>query len=277
MSEARKQITHLNDLEIISREPALIPHPAPSQGGRLVPTTGVEHVLLEDGTETNICSECGWSNNNGRAVVSHMASGHGTTAPSMYSDGVLRSLVREVQRARQQGYRNYAELAAQRLDEMGLHPAKGEAWTAQIVSNLYNAHKDRVGPVRVRKTREDVVREVQAASARAGSTDHPATERAPVRNGARPAEKIADSVPHQDQLENESDPGYPLHETPDVDDAPLHDNPRIAKAMQTTRINRVHRMLHELSRELILLDREWSDLQQKARAYDKLKQTIAGL
>jgi len=273
VSEARKQITHLDDLEIISREPALIPHPAPSQKGRLVPTTGVEHVLLEDGTETNICSECGWSNNNGRAVVAHMASGHGTAAPSQYSDGQLRCLMREVQRAKNQGVRNYAEVAAARLNEMGMRPAQGETMTAQIVSNLYNAHKDRVGPVRVRKTREDVVREVQAASARAGSTDHPATERAPVRNGARPAEKISQSVDHQDQHEDD----YPPHETPDVDDAPLHDNPRIAKAMRTTRINRVHRMLIELSHELIMLDREWGELQDKAKAYDKLKQTIAGL
>jgi hypothetical protein len=233
----------------------------------------VEHVLLEDGTETNICSECGWSNNNGRAVVAHMASGHGTAAPSQYSDGQLRCLMREVQRAKNQGVRNYAEVAAARLNEMGMRPAQGETMTAQIVSNLYNAHKDRVGPVRVRKTKEDVVRGVQAASARAGSTDHPATERAPVRNGARPAEKIADSVPHQDQLD-ESDPGYPTHETPDVDTAELRGPDR---ARHNNRVRRIQRMLHDMANELEWFARHYDEVSRKAAAYDKLKQTIAGL
>jgi hypothetical protein len=274
VSEARKQITHLDDLEIISREPALIAHPHPGQGGRLVPTAGVEHVLLEDGTETNICSECGYSNSNGRAVVAHMSGAHADRAPSYYSDEELRTLVREVQRAKQQGVRNYAEVAAQRLSQTTMRPAQGEAWTAQIVSNLYNTHKDRVGPVRVRKTREDVVREVQAASARAGSTDHPATERAPVRNGARPAEKISSSVPHQDQLENESDPGYPLHETPDVDTAELRGPDR---ARHNNRVRRIQRMLRETAQELEWFARQYDETARKAAAYDKLKQTIAGL
>src|SRR5262252_3779170 len=122
---ARKQVTHVNDLEVVTREPALAKHPHPSQGGKLGPFEGVEHVLLEDGTETNICTECGYDNTNVQSVIAHKTA-HGDRAPSMYPDETLRTILREVLRAKKTGARNFNEIAASALNDMGVKPAMGE-------------------------------------------------------------------------------------------------------------------------------------------------------
>src|SRR5689334_3565725 len=136
---ATKQITHIDGKEIISREPAMIPHPHPKFEGKLVETSGVEHILLEDGTETYMCVECGYVSENGRAIPAHMAGKHSKTrGPSMYSDDELRTVIREVLRARAGHYKNFCEEAARVLNEKGLPTKHGSQWTSAAVSHLYN-------------------------------------------------------------------------------------------------------------------------------------------
>lgn len=148
MDGTRKQITHIDGKAIIEREVAQAPHPNPGQKGRMTDMTGVEHVLLEDGSETNICAECGYTNDNVRSVVAHMAT-HGEKSPSQYSDLVLRNIIREVLRAKKAGVRNYAEVAAASLNNMGVKPVQGEHFTPHMVSNLFRDHHERFPGIRV--------------------------------------------------------------------------------------------------------------------------------
>lgn len=262
--EARKQITHLSDgREIIARDVAYAPHPHPGQNGRLVPTTGVEHVLLNDSTETNICVECGWHNDNARAVVAHMSGKHSETrGPSQYSDLVMRTIIREVLRAKKGGYRNYAQVAAEALNTLGVKPKQGERFTSQIVSNLYAHHASRYPDVRVRNVIAGPPHMTEAAAkVRRAVDDVPETVMV-----------IEDLSAVQAEAKEAILSGFDTEKS-----EPLHANPRIAKTMRTARINRIHRMLHDLAQELTFLDREWETLTQKAKAYDKLRETLGVL
>lgn len=240
--DARKQVTHIDGKEIISREPAVIPHPHPRFAGKPVQHKNIEHILLEDGTETFMCSECGYTNDNGKAIPAHISGKHSLTrGPSLYSDDVLRTVIREVLRAKAAHIKGFTEEAARVLNEKGLPTAQGNPWTAGAVSHLWVAHKERLAPgLRPRRI----------------ITPAPVAEPNP-----------SSTTPNVDE--------YPEHAVPN--DEPLHPNPRIAKTMKTTRITRVHRMLQDLARELTFLDKEWDQLAQKAKAYDKLQDTLYSL
>lgn len=239
---ARKQVTHVNGLAIIERQPALVPHPHPGQKGKLVPTAGVEHILLEDGTETEMCVECGYVNESGRAVVAHMSGKHSETrGPTMYPEETMRTIVREVLRAKKTGARNFNEIAADALNALGVKMAQGDTWTSASVSHLYNAHHARYPDVRAR-TIKDRVSETKATPV----VDEP------------PLDDLAEA-----NVTQEADETAPLSGT--------------EKAIHTRRVRRLHQLMTDLQRELVWFDREWAEMERKAKAYDKLKETMQGL
>ena len=139
--DARKQVTHIDGKEIISREPALgrSPNIALRED---VAITGVEHVLLEDGVETNICSECGWHNVNVGSVTAHLS--HHAERRPQYADDAIRMVLREVLRAKAGKHKNFCEEAARVLNEKGIRTAQGQPWGASNVSSLWRKHHRRL-------------------------------------------------------------------------------------------------------------------------------------
>lgn len=257
MAKARKQITHIDGVAIIERQPALAPHPNPGQGGRLVETTGVEYVLLEDGRETNMCIECGYTNDNPRSVVAHMSGQHSLTRPpSLYPDDIMRTIIREVLRAKQTGARNFMEIAASALNDMGVQAVQtGDGrFTSSAVSRLYAAHHDRFSNVRVRTKAEPrpTLTEAEVAVV--------AERREQVEEGAAQAlgkveQMKADMRARTDAME--------------IVDPSLLTGPE--KALVNNRVRRIERMAREFMSELSFLDRYVSELEAKAKAYEKLK------
>lgn len=151
-SNATKQITHVNGSLIIAREPATGPHPRTRIEGS--PYKGIEKVLLEDGTEAIICSECGWVGESTVSVSSHRTAAHIRTEFRRYPEATLRALIREVNRAKKDGTRGSAQRAAEVLNGQGITTVGGKPWTPDAVSHIYNDYKDLIR-VRVPQARTE--------------------------------------------------------------------------------------------------------------------------
>lgn len=141
---------HIDGIPVITREVARGPHPNPKLSDRIVPYTGISRVLLADEREVYECDECGFHRPRMRSVMGHLPS-HSDKAVSLYSDAVLRSLVRTVKRAKRDRSRNYMERAAAELNESGVPTRHGQPWNASQVSALYIKHANRL---RVRVSNE---------------------------------------------------------------------------------------------------------------------------
>jgi hypothetical protein len=140
-STATKQVTSINGTVIVAREPAIGPHPR--WPDRQVARTGIERVLLEDGAEIMMCSECGWTHSDVTSVVSHRNGAHIRKTHQRYPEATLRALIREVQRAKRAGHRGFAMRAAEALNALGLKTASGNEWDQHLVSHVYNQYKDK--------------------------------------------------------------------------------------------------------------------------------------
>jgi len=153
----RANKTTPDGIEIIAREPALGPHPHPSQKGKMVPFSGVSKVLLADGTEGYECDFCGDIKDTARQVTSHRSGKH-TKSPKRATDvetvkTVLRVLAHERAKAKADGRRDFNSPTAEELNRRGLRTYHGQPWTADTVHSLYQKYKatykvrtPRVGP-----------------------------------------------------------------------------------------------------------------------------------
>lgn len=134
---------------IIAREHGvLLPHPHPTQGGRLVPTRGVNNILVadsadaENGDELYECDMCGKVDVNPLSIRGHMSSHNAATKKPDYDPAVLRTVIETVTKYREARVRGYAERTATELNDLGMMTSRGKAWTATAVSGVYNHWKD---------------------------------------------------------------------------------------------------------------------------------------
>lgn len=247
------QITQVNGVDIIEREPGLAPHPHPSHEGKLVPFEGLEHILLADGTETEMCNRCGFTHDNPQSVVAHMAS-HGNRPKSLYDDETLKALIRAVVRAKRAGIRGHCERAAAELNAAGLRTTRGEEFNGSLVSHLYQDHHKRFPRLRVseRVTEHKAVEEHHAAEVARETKEQSVGKVAAAKAAVRA---------RTDNLEV-------------VDPAQLSG---AEKQLVNNRVRRVRELMKEVSLELVFLDKYVTELEQKARAYDKMKDAMRGL
>lgn len=177
-SEHHKEI---DGLEIIAREMAVSPHP---RWGMKHPATHhfITRLLLADGTDRFECNHCHLADPELKSIKGHLST-HRTVPPQPLTDvETIKTVLREVERARRlYGVGNYCKYAVEALTRLGVRPAKGGEWTAQAVSSLYNAWKDRY-PVRAPK--------VQQARRKVNATPKPKTIPAP------PLQPFSDLVDH---------------------------------------------------------------------------------
>jgi hypothetical protein len=113
------------------------PHPHPDQGGRLVPTTGLNLVMLEDGTTLYECDECGQLREKSLSVISHMTSHNTSKGAPNYDIKTLRQLVALATNWKELHVRGFAEKTARELNDLGYVTLQGDAWTANHVSRLF--------------------------------------------------------------------------------------------------------------------------------------------
>src|SRR5688500_19141414 len=120
---SKHSVTEVDGLDVVAREPAMGAHPRwPDQQTYFA---GVEKVLLSDGTERWVClgaagQPCSFSSRGGtKSVVAHRNGTHNLRRPrrtTMYPEQVVRMLVTEVEKAKRDGVRGYAEVAAAALN-----------------------------------------------------------------------------------------------------------------------------------------------------------------
>jgi hypothetical protein len=140
--------THVGDLQIIAVEPAIAPHPHPSQNGALVPYKGVLRALLEDGTEAFLCEgdgqvPCPHIGTSTLSVVAHRNGTHNRRQPrpsSGYPEATLRRIAVEVAKAKRAGFRGHAARAAQALNDAGFTTLRGQPWDGGRVSHVFIGH-----------------------------------------------------------------------------------------------------------------------------------------
>lgn len=123
---------------IIAREVATGPHPHPRQNGKIIEFTGMSRLLLEDETVVFGCDECGKTHVNFRSIFGHMSSHNTDRARSPYDEKTLRAVATAVRR--NWDSKGRCMLAAVELNEKGFVTARGEPWTAQNVSAIFNKH-----------------------------------------------------------------------------------------------------------------------------------------
>jgi hypothetical protein len=188
-----------NGVPVLQRQQALLPHPHPSHGGKLVPTRGVTQVLLENGFEFHECDyNCGKTSENGRSLLSHLTSHNTGRRDPDYPAEVLEKIVTVAREERTRGFRNYCERTAMRLNAAGLTMLSGQPFNAENISHLYNSHKDRFperrrGPGRPRKSPVPDLPEQQRVAA-ASPSPSPAPSPRATRTQA-PARTMTASTP----------------------------------------------------------------------------------
>lgn len=155
----RRTETTPDGVNIIAREfNALAPHPAPSQGGRLVPTRGVNKILIEAPDETGNgivlyeCDPCGKTFATAMSTRSHLVSHNSTNTAPDYDVKTMKTLVAIVTKYKTARVRGYCEKAAEELNTLGVTRRDGQPWHASGVSHAYNHWKDRPEVKRSRKT-----------------------------------------------------------------------------------------------------------------------------
>lgn len=140
--------THVDGVEVITREPAMGPHPHPKQGGRMVVITGVTKVLLADESERYICDACGKGFDTVKSATGHMPWHNPKTHEPLYPVETIKAVLRAVKH--NESRKNKAELAAVELNRTGVKTLDGTPWLATQVSRMYTRYKDKY-PVRVRR------------------------------------------------------------------------------------------------------------------------------
>lgn len=134
--------------EVIERQRAHMPHPHPSQGGRLTEFSTVNELLLADGTvvyECDFTSGCTYVNSSARSVLAHQTSHNSAKSAPRYPAETLRLLVRAARvEIRDRGHRGYAERVAALLNARGVRMLNGREWDNDNVSHVFNLYKDRV-------------------------------------------------------------------------------------------------------------------------------------
>ena len=135
------KITHLNGIEVIAVEPAIGTHPR--WPNRPALRTGVVKLLLADGKETYLCTDCNEFTAETADKVSHHRNGTHLRGPAkpLTPEATIRAVLRAVESAKQRRIRGYAEAAAEQLNKTELRPVQGGDWTAGVVSNLYSAYR----------------------------------------------------------------------------------------------------------------------------------------
>jgi hypothetical protein len=147
---------------IIAREyNTLAPHPHQSQNGRLVPTRGINKLLVSDstapdrldGVELYECDECGDVFDAAMSARGHLPSHNPVTHAPDTDIRVLRQLVATANKYRVAGKRGFCERTAAELNQLGVPTRSGEPWNPSQVSSLYRHWRDRPELKRVRTTR----------------------------------------------------------------------------------------------------------------------------
>lgn len=141
-----KRPTHIDGVPVTLRTRALLPHPHPSQEGRLVETRGVTEVMLE-GAETSIgeCDICLITRPNPRSVLSHLTSHNPENGKPDYPGETIRHIIRLCVKERDAGtLRGSCERVAAILNsDDKIRPHRADVWSAEMISGLYNRYKDR--------------------------------------------------------------------------------------------------------------------------------------
>lgn len=162
-------------VEVILRQPAQMPHPHPSQLGRLTPTRGVTHVLLKNEHEFYECDyNCGFTNELATSVKAHLTSHNPNKHAPDYDSEVLRQIIRIAADERQRSVRGYAQRTAERLNASTIKTYSGNPWTSGAVSNLWSYYGEKYAPRRPGRPRgsgsveattaADATRRIAAAS-----------------------------------------------------------------------------------------------------------------
>lgn len=134
--------------EVIERQRAVLPHPHPSQAGRLTEFSTINELLLADDSvvfECDFTSDCTYVNSHARSVLAHQTSHNSSKSESRYPLETLRLLIRESKIAiRDHGHRGYAERVAALLNARGVKMLSGKEWDSNNVSHVFNAYKDKI-------------------------------------------------------------------------------------------------------------------------------------
>lgn len=136
----------LRGVTVLSRQPAWLPHPHPSQGRRLVETRGVTQVLLESGDELFECDICGHIAENARSVLSHLPTHNPGKSSPIYSEIVLRQICLYAAYERSVSHRGYAQRVVARLVEQGVSTIDGRPWTDARVLVVWGRYHREFGP-----------------------------------------------------------------------------------------------------------------------------------
>lgn len=193
-ADIQTQITHVNGVEIVAREPGVGPHPHPQSGGRLVTWKGVSKVLLADGTEVYMCDDCGRTGPDTRSVVAHRNGTHNLRHPRrpQHSEQALRTLVRWAQEeVQERGLRGYGARVAKRLDEAGIKTTDGKPWMSEQVGRLYLVYRDKYKPARRTQKRPIPMQPVSAPPTDPAAADPVAELTALLRRGLELISQIA--------------------------------------------------------------------------------------
>ena len=162
---------------VIQRQPGLAPHPHPSQGGRLVETRGVTHVLLANDHEFYECAvrNCTKQSQSAGSIVAHLSAHNPANSEPNYDVATIRAVLRVAAEEREVGFKNYAVRAADRLNAMlNVERLDKKPWSPESVSRMWARHHEKYGPQRVR--RQQVRRTVPvAASVEPPKRDTPTT------------------------------------------------------------------------------------------------------
>lgn len=197
VSETRTETATPDGRTIIAREyNALTPHPHPSQGGRLVPTRGVNKLLVlsldrpdtEDGVELYECDACGKIDASALSVRGHVSSHNPAKNAPDYAEATIRTVIETVTKYREAKVRGYAEHTAAELNSLGVKTIKGASWTAGAVSNMYGRYKD---DPRFRR-RRTVARRSQTGDAEKRKTLREVSPKRTVTSPVSPQSPLAD-------------------------------------------------------------------------------------
>ena len=138
------QITSIDGVEIIAREPAKGPHPRTRE---LTTFSGIESVLLADETQTSMCSDCGWHNPNVASVASHRGNTHLRTKAdrNLYSVDAIKTVLRAVKIAERDHpkARNVMQLAADDLNRRDVPALRGKSWNGGMVYGIYKRYSSK--------------------------------------------------------------------------------------------------------------------------------------
>lgn len=178
-----------NGVEVIQRQPGMLPHPHPSQNRRLVETQGVTHVLLANGFELHECEICLKTHESGRSIVAHLTAHNSAKSAPDYSEAVIRRVVQFATEERGRQFRGYGERAAERLNAAGLTRLDGKPFDGSTVSRMWSRYHEKYAPTSRRRAARNVDASVTAPPAAA--SDRGAKPRTKSRGSERTSTSAA--------------------------------------------------------------------------------------